>query len=211
MNINREAQSGLYKYGKGTVYVLRKDPKEFVLTAGGDTRFMEIIQKLYTQQAQAGDLIYKNSFYLERGSFDLISVLEEGINDKPYKKQGKLIDLFNPNLPVLKEKIVHPGERAFLFNIDRVKEKKKPQVLASASRIYQEKRTANSYSFIAKSPLNTTNVMRILLPKKPTNFSIQNKQGHKLKETTQSWDSYSNTCLLKFENNPDGITVVLHW
>ena len=211
MNISQNAESGMYAYGKGTVYVIRKDPKEFVLTAGGDTHFLEIIKKLYEQKAQAGTLEFKNNFYLERGAFDLISVLEEGINDEPYKKKGKLIDLFNPELPILKEKIVQPGERAFLIDIDRVKENKKPQVLAAASRVYQEKRTADTYFFVAKSPLNTTNVMRVLLPNKPTSITIRNKQGQALKNTIQSWDSYSNTCLLKFENNPDGVSVTIRW
>ncbi|MFA6831190.1 MAG: hypothetical protein WCR36_02815 [Bacteroidaceae bacterium] len=211
MNINQDAHSGIYEYGKGTVYIIRKDPKEFVLTSGGDTHFLDTIKKLYEDKAQAGNLVLKNNFYLERGAFDLISVLEDGINNEPYKKQGKLIDLFNPELPILKEKTVYPGERAFLIDIDRVKENKKPQVLATASRIYQEERTPNTYSFVAKSPLNTTNVMRILLPNKPISIAVIDKQGHVLKEAIQSWDAYSNTCLLKFENDPEGISVTIRW
>ena len=211
MHLSKNPHSGMYSYGKGTVYVIRKDPKEFILTSEGDISFLEIVKKLYEKKTQEGKLIYKNSFYLERGVFDLISVMDEGINDEPYKQQGKLIDLFNPELPILKEKIVYPGQCSFLLDIDRIKEIHKPQVLASASRVYQEKRTAKTYSFVAKSPLNTTNVMRILLPKRPTTITLRNLQGQVLKEMTQSWDTYSKTCLLKFENNPDGIAVVIHW
>ena len=62
------------------------------------------------------------------------------------------------------EKQVNPGEQAFLFNIGRVENPGTPQVLATAARVYEENRTSDDYSFVAKSPSNTTNVMRVLLP-----------------------------------------------
>src|SRR5690606_13575452 len=104
---------------------------------------------------------------------------------------------------VLSEKQVHPGEQAFLFNIDRVSNSKKPQVLASASRIYHEAVSRDGYSFIAKSPLNTTNVMRILLPEQPTQVRVTNAAGL-LVEAKTSWHSSSKTYFLSFENDPDG-------
>src|SRR5659263_48126 len=157
-------KDGEYKYGKGTVYIIRKDPKEFVLTEGSDQGFVDTVKRLYEKTAKAGTFIEKNNFYLARGVYDLISVLDENVSDKPYIHKGRLIDLFDPKLPVLYEKTVNPGEQAYLLNIDRVEDQKKPQVLAAASRVYDEKVTKNGYSFITKSPLNTTDVMRVLLP-----------------------------------------------
>src|SRR5690606_6383873 len=81
--------------------------------------------------------------------------------------EGPVIDLFDPELPILAEKEIKPGEQAFLYDIGAVSDPEKPQVLAAASRVYQEKRTAGSYSFLTKSPEGTGNVMRILLPSKP--------------------------------------------
>ena len=117
--------------------------------------------------------------------------------------KGTLIDLFDPQLPVLKEKIVNSGEQAFLYNIDRVKDKKRPQVLASASRVYDENITKKSFSFVAKSPINTTNVARILLPKKPQKITISDNEGNILTDTENSWDDGSKTCFLSFENSPE--------
>ena len=110
--------------------------------------------------------------------------------------KGKFIDLFDPEVPVLSEKKVNPGEQAFLYNIGRVKDSKTPQVIASAARVYYEKKTKNEYSFVAKSPLNTTNVMRVLLPSKTNKIEITDLNG-KTVESESSWDEFSKTCYLE--------------
>lgn len=202
MGMPRNAAEGTYEYGKGKVYVLRHDPKEYVLEKGGDAKLMETVREAY------GKLDIKNSFYLERGCYTLAAVVDESeAGDSPLTLKGKFIDLFDPELPVLREKTVKPGEQAFLFDISRVKDKKQPQVLAAASRQYDEQRTANSYSFVAKSPAQTSNVMRILLPKKAKSVKVEGT-----KDCTWDWNSNDlNTLLLKFENNPDGVEVDITW
>lgn len=202
MGMPRNATEGTYEYGKGKVYVLRHDPKEYVLEKGCDAKLMETVREAY------GKLDIKNSFYLERGCYTLAAVVDESeAGDSPLTLKGKFIDLFDPELPVLREKTVKPGEQAFLFDISRVKDKKQPQVLAAASRQYDEQRTANSYSFVAKSPAQTSNVMRILLPKKAKSVKVEGT-----KDCTWDWNSNDlNTLLLKFENNPDGVKVDITW
>jgi hypothetical protein len=204
-------QNGEYPVGKGIVYVFRNDPKEFVMEAGNDQEFVQVVKRLYETAANAGKFIEKNSFYLERGVYDLISVLDEGVSAHPYVRKGRLIDLFDPKLPVLHEKTVQPGEQAFLLNLDRTENPGKPQVLAAASRVYEEKTTSNSYSFVAKSPLNTTNVMRVLLPVAPAKCMVSDRQGNELTEAAWEWDGESHTVLLTFENSPEGVTVELSW
>jgi len=211
MNMTRTPKEGEYTYGKGTVYVLRADPKEFVLNIGGDKSFVDIVRKMYEQKAKAGNLGFKNNFYLERGNYDLVSVLDEGVSTQPYIVKGTLIDLFDPQLPALTEKTIQPGAQAFLYNVGRVKDKKRPQVLASACRIYDENIKGREYSFVAKSPLNTTNVMRVLLPGKPIMCSVKDNAGNNRAESKWTWDEKSKTCWITFENNPDGISVLLKW
>ncbi|PXV65866.1 hypothetical protein CLV62_10639 [Dysgonomonas alginatilytica] len=211
MNIGINPKEGEYAYGKGIVYVLRNDPKEFAMETGQDTKLVDVVKRMYEQKAKAGILEFKNSFYLARGQYDLVAVLDENSNTNPYTVKGILIDLFDPQLPVLKEKVVLPGEQAFLYNVGRVKDKSKPQVLASASRVYDEKISKSTYSFIAKSPVNTTNSMRVLLPAKPSKYVITAPDGSELKDAQWLWDEYSKTAFLTFENNPDGVKVSLTW
>ena len=200
MGMPEKAEEGVYSYGKGKVYVVRQDPKEFVMQADGDQAILKVIEQAY------GKLDYKNHFYLERGPYVMVAVVDENaISNEPLTLKGNYIDLFDPNLPCLKEKIVNPDEQAFLFNIDAISKKKQPQILASASRQYDEKIGKRSYSFVAKSPAETNNVMRILLPKEPKDIQIS------CKEFTQAWDKDTHTLLLMFENNPDGVQVAIKW
>lgn len=211
MSISASPKEGEYAYGKGTVYVLRYDPKEFVLTSNNDNKLVDVVKSMYEQKAKAGNLLFKNNFYLERGIYDLVAVLDESVNTDTYTIKGTLIDLFDPKLPVYKEKVIQPGEQAFFVNIDRIKNKQKPQVLASACRIYDEENNNDSYSFITKSPLNTSNIMRVLLPSAPKSCIVKDNQGTELSNAKWDWDNNSKTCLISFENNPDGIHVSLKW
>lgn len=207
INIEISPNEGIYSYGKGFVYVVRSDPKEFVLNTGSDKKLLDIVSDMYENKSKAGKLEFKNSFYLQRGAYDLVAVLDESVNDKPYVIDGVLIDLFDPKLPIYTHKEIQPGEHAFFFNISRVKDKHKPQVLASASRIYEEEVRKDSYSFVAKSPINTTNVSRVLLPRIPRSVLVN---GTNVFET-RYWDSQTKTYLLEFENNPEGVSVLIKW
>ena len=181
------------------------------MKADGDKEYVATVKRLYEENAHAGELRFKNNFYLERGAYDLVSVLDESVSDEPYIVKGKLIDLFNPELPVLDEKVVNPDEQAFLLDINRVENPEKPQVLCGAARVYDEEVKGSSYTFVAKSPINTTNVMRVLLPKAPKHVTIKDAQGKELADASNSWDEASKTCLLKFENNPEGVQVTYEW
>lgn len=211
LGITPTAGKEKYKVGKGAVYVIRENPKEFVMQANNDSKFIDAVKQGYEQDAGAGPLTFKNNFYLERGPYDIISVMNENDDAKPYTVKGPVIDLFDPKLPVLSEKVVNPGEQSLLYDVKRVANKSVPKVLATAARIYEEQRATGSYSFIAKSPANTLNSMRVLLPGDAKSVTVTDSKGNKLDDVTSSWDASSNTLYLGFANSPDGIRVSLKW
>ncbi|WP_460544250.1 hypothetical protein [Echinicola sediminis] len=210
LGLNGPFEAGEYTYGKGKVHIIREDPKEFVLEENNDEEYVKTIQELYNAGAKSGTLEFKNHFSLTRGPYEIISVVDENEDQAPFIAKGKFIDLFDPEIPVLNEKLVQPGEQAFLYNIESVTKPDTPQVLATAARIYEEKVAKNEYSLVAKSPLNTTNVMRILLPEKPDSLKITDSSGATL-AAESSWDEGSKTCFLSFENNPEGVHVKVTW
>lgn len=207
MNMDEKPGEGRYPYGKGLVYVLRSDPKEFVMQEKGDSKLLAEVSRLYAEKSGAGKLVFKNSMYLERGPYDIVAVLDENEHSQSYTVKGPVIDLYDPALPMLSEKNVQPGEQALLYNVGRVKDKTRPQVLASASRVYEEKFQGKTYSFTCKSPLNTTNVMRVLLPGAPKNVVLTGPSGEILQDAENSWDASSKTLWLRFANQPDGVQV----
>ena len=211
LKIDVKAGKEKYTAGKGAVYVVRKNPKDFVMEANGSAQFVDIVKRAYENDAKAGMLEFKNSLYVERGPYDIVSVMDESVSNEPYVVNGPVIDLFDPQLPVLLKKTIAPGQQALLYNLNRVKNKKQPQVLASASRIYEEIVKPNEYSFVSKSPLNTTNSIRLLLPKAPKETTLTDNKGEKLTDIKSSWDVASGTYYLSFENSPDGTTINLKW
>jgi len=211
LGINPTTTNQNFSIGLGTVYVFRQNPKEFVMQPNNDSTYLSLVKQGYEKGAKAGSLIFKNNLYLERGPYNLVSVLDENVDTKPYVVKGPVIDLFDPQLPILAEKIVNPGEQAFLYDIKRVTDKKQPKILAAASRNYDELTLSNHYSFIAKSPAKTLNSMRILLPLEPKETTIFDSNDQKITNFKSSWDTSSNTLFLGFENSPDGVKVDIKW
>jgi hypothetical protein len=201
--------AGEYTVGKGKVHILRNDPKEFVLAENGDHLFVDLLTQAYSG---AGDeeLRLKNYFSLKRGPYLIVSVLDESVDTSPFIAEGRFIDLFDPEIPVLHKKIVNPNQQALLYDIDAIDNREYPCVLATAARVSDEKRERGHYSFVAKSPAQTTNVMRIFLPEEVISRKVMDSAGEPV-DHEFFWDNESKTAFLKFENDPDGITVQLEW
>jgi len=210
MGINIKSNQSEYRYGKGCVYLLRKNPKELVMQKAQDDAFVNIVEKGY-ERAGVKDWHTKNFFYLERGPYTIVSAMTENEDTASVVINRPVIDLFNPELPVLNKKVVHPGEQAFLYDLWRVKDQKTPAVLCAASRIYKEERFDKSYSFQAKSPTLTKNAMRILLPTKPLQTKVACSIDNKAVEYDSEWNENSHTLLLQFQNRSEGIDVKLNW
>ncbi|MDG3583007.1 hypothetical protein [Galbibacter pacificus] len=211
MDIKAPSEGNSYTFGKGFVHLIKENPKEFVLNTDADQHYVDIVKKAYEEEAKAGKIIFKNSFLLSRGYFDVAAVLDESVNAESLTVNGPVIDLFDPELPVLKQKTIKPGAQSLLINLNRVEDKKTPKVLATAARVYNEQVDGNEYRFTCKSPKNTKNAMRILLPKVPEKITVTKVEGAEELKYTSNWDATSHTLLLKFENFPNGVEVQVEW
>tara|TARA_R110002020_G_scaffold108281_2_gene251103 strand:+ start:94403 stop:96622 length:2220 start_codon:yes stop_codon:yes gene_type:complete len=211
LDINNSPTEKNFKVGKGMVHIIDQNPKEFVLNKNGDKPYLDVIKEAYEQDTKAGKIEFKNNFFLQRGPYQIISVMDESVSTKVYKSTGLFIDLFDPKLPILEEKITEPGDQSFLYDLSSLKNSSKFQVLASAARISNELSDIRSYSFIAKSPVNTVNSMRILLPHKPANIEIINAESKEAQSFEKSWEAGSKTLWLQFNNSSDGIKVIIEF
>ena len=179
------------------------------ITAGGDAEYLAAVRGLYGKGKHAGTLEFKNHFYLERGPYEIVAVVDENADTEPFVLEGKFIDLFDPALPVLTRRAVLPGTQALLYNLDTVADPGRPQVLACAACVETERVGRNRYSFMVKGPAQTTNVMRVLLPRKPVATDVTRSDGTPVADPGFEWDEESRTCLLRFENAPEGVNVAL--
>ncbi len=203
MGIETGAPDGVYAWGKGSVQIIRKDPKEFVLTPGGDGELLDAVRSMYSL---SGDiLLEKNNFRLSRGPYELVAVLDESVSGEPFVMEGKFIDLYDPELPILTRKEIFPGQQGYYYNIDKAP--KAPAVLASADRVYEETRKGQTFSYLSKGPAETISNGRILLPSNPVSVLIDGAETI----DPARWDEVGKTYLISFDNNPDGVRVVIKW
>ena len=203
MGIEAGAPEGVYPVGRGAVCILRYDPKEYVLKDGADSLLINAVEKMYA--AAGGTIEYKNNFRLTRGPYELVAVLDESISGEPFRMEGLLIDLYDPQLPVYTEKEISPGSQGYFYNVKAAP--KAPAILAAASRAYDIVVKGHTFSFTAKSPIETVNVSRILLPQMPKSVLIDDAECF----DPACWDYQSKTYLLSFDNNPDGVKVKIRW
>ena len=135
----------------------------------------------------------------------MVAVMDESVSDEPVTLKGVYIDLFDPKLPVYTTRTIEPGTQDFLFDVSKAG--KAPKILAAASRAYDEKAKGRSFSYVAKSPIETINVSRVLLPSKPVSVLIDGVES----VADENWDEVSKTVLVTFDNNPDGVKVEIKW
>lgn len=201
MGISSAPSAGDYKFGKGKVRIIRQDPKEFVLEKNGAEPLIGAVEEL------CGDSIEKkNSFLLERGMYLLAAVLDESVSPEPLKLEGRYVDLYDPSLPICENVEVRPGVQRLFIDLSKVR-KDSPMILAAASRAANETLSGRTFSYVAKSPAATVNVSRVLLPAAPKSLKVNDKECLDL----NCWDEASQTYLLTFDNNPDGVAVEFAW
>lgn len=136
----------------------------------------------------------------------LAAVLDESISPEPLKLEGRYVDLYDPSLPICENVEVRPGVQRLFIDLSKVR-KDSPMILAAASRAENETLSGRTFSYVAKSPAATVNVSRVLLPAAPKSLNVNDKECLDL----NCWDEASQTYLLTFDNNPDGVAVEFAW
>lgn len=195
MGIDAGASEGKYSYGKGQVYILRQDPKDFVLADGGEKTLLDAMECLV-------GTLNPHTLEVERGPYRIYAVMDER-EARPMYAEGCLIDLYDPTLPVYTFRELPQGTQALFYDVEKAG--KAPKILAAASRAYEEKKDKRSFSYACKGPAETWNVTRILLPAPPVSVLVNG-------ETCQAdWDEESQTVFLRFPNSPDGVDVKIEW
>lgn len=197
LGLDPGAPEGRYPCGKGTLQILRRDPKEFVLSRAADATLLDAVTAAY------GPLDQKNHFVLDRGPYRLVAVLDEGVSEEPYTLKGCYIDLYDPSLPVLTEAQVAPGRQGCYYDIQNAP--RAPHILAASGRATEIRKARRSFSCRFQGPAETPCVVRIRLPRKPKTVTISGAVS------SGEWDPLSKTLLLRFENDPGGVPVAIHF
>jgi hypothetical protein len=112
-----------------------------------------------------------NFLLLERGPYVIAAGLDESIAGRPKQLRGRFVNLFDPELRVLEELQIEPGNRYFLRDLDAT-HGPEPQVLASAGKALVTAQSANSLSMVVEGVGHTPAVILLHAAKAPRAITL---------------------------------------
>lgn len=148
----------------------------------------------------------QNYFKMRRGPYLIASVMDESVSEAPLEISGTFVDVFDAALPILREKVLYPNERALLYDLEwAAKHLRVPKVVVAACRVRNEKIEGEKFSFVARGPAATRARVRVLLRKAPT--QVENNLAVPV---TYEWDEPSRTLWLDFDNQAADIQFTIY-
>jgi hypothetical protein len=210
--LNDSPREGFHPVGKGWLALLRRSPKSLaeVGQVGNLFYVCDMVRQALEKLGRGASWKTQNYLRLRRGPYVITAVLDESTTGAPVRVTGRYVDLFNPDLPVVTDKEIKPGEGSLLFDLSRIKGDR-PRTVAAAARLYDEHADGESWSGVFRGPLRTTAVARLWLPRQPVRIELTEKNNEKKSSPPwkSRWDEPSQTLWLQFANSPDGVNISL--
>lgn len=180
--------------GDGFVRVFSERPRKLQQYEYGARKIVELVTELLARKGEA--VRTQNYFRLQRGPFVIASVLDESVSSDPLRLTGRYIDVFDPRLPCVEERVVPPNERALLYDLAWARGHGiRAKVVAAAARVREEMFDGGRFQFTLRGPAGTLCRARVLLPSKPT--AVESRPEVPLE---QEWDDDSQTLWLSVPN-----------
>ncbi len=128
---DEKADGKTVKVGKGRVRWLRENPAPFALSTDAEARLTGMLR----DSAKDAGIEWRetNHLALRRGPYQIGAAMDESVEVPNKIFKGRFINLFDPELRVIRSFELKPGSRCFLLDLDAVKSKK-PKVLASSCK-----------------------------------------------------------------------------
>lgn len=193
---------GMFHVGRGVVLSERVSPAALTYKQDG----AETLRGYAKQAAAAVHLPWSetSALVLQRGPYVIAAGLDEGIpGAQPVTLHGRLVDLFNENVPVRTSVTLAPGTRDVFYDLGYGPQTA-PRIVAAACRISGEQYAGSKLSLKADGIADTTAVVRIQSRRKPVSVSMM---GNEL--PPGAWDYEDGTLLLQFNNSVSPIPVVV--
>ncbi len=194
---------GMHEVGKGKLLYAAESPTALAYSTTGD----EYVAGLAKTAFDLAGLAWQpsNHLVLQRGSYLVAAGLEESPIEGVKVLKGEYVNLFSPTLEIQREIELRPGSRYFLLDLHKLASG--PQVVASASRINEEKAGPHFLQFESEGPAGVTCVTRLKLPAAPVQVLISGGKGPDRLE----WDASSHTFLLQYANTAKPRFVSVRW
>ena len=195
-------QQGIYTVGDGQVAIYRISPARITLTPEQTEDWCQFLRNVISV-----NFTWKNYFDMQRGPYRIACVMEECRSEEPLELTGSFVDLLDNAYPIVKEKILRPGEHALLFDLGKVKEKP-VRIIGTSARIFSLEETDTGYTLACKAADRVNVTMRLKLAKAVHTAKAVDEHGAALIAEC-AWDAETSTVLLSFPSTNSMTTVQL--
>ncbi len=204
LGLAADTAAGTHAVGQGTLIYDTVSPAALTYRPDGADHVRQLVQSA----CSAAQLAYKETNYLalRRGPYVVAAGLDESLSDAPLTLEGRFVDLFEADLPLLSSVALTPGRRAFLLDLDRV-QAESPVILAAGGKtLGTETLPGGGFRFHAAGPAGTEAAVRLRLDTVPQSVTVGDTP---LPPVAQAWDAETNTLLLRFPNSASGQWITL--
>ncbi|MDB5353930.1 MAG: hypothetical protein JWN24_383 [Phycisphaerales bacterium] len=143
-----------------------------------------------------------NALVLRRGPYVVAAGLDESLADaKPCTIRGRLVPLFDENLPMVDSYEIKEGDRQLLLDLSALP-KDKVGVVAAACRVRGETVNQESIKFRAEGLEGSRAVVRIAMPRSPKAVTVGGAAPN-----SDTYDYAGGTLRMRFTNSAAGVEV----
>ena len=191
-------------FGRGHVVVSSLSPKTFVDEKTAQQKYLPLLRACFTKHL--GQTLDEPRFLTaRRGDFLIAHTF-----DTTRTIDGTFIDIFDENLPVVKNPHMPPNTSQILFDISDKISGTTPTLLSTTYRLMGKKERPNETTFFIAGPAGTQGRAKLCAGyKKLKKIEARTKDG---KPTPTSFTEHPDaTVLIKFPYNPKGTGFKVTW
>ncbi len=191
--------------GKGWVARRAISPRRFGDPAVARKEYLPLIDAGLRKADEPRGLAEPGRFCMRRGPFVIAHAAAS-----PLELRGRLVDVFEPELPVLDGVRLSPGSSGVYRDVTEAVEGKdgrrpEPQVLHATHRLMSQEFKGGLLRFTVRGPAETPAVVRVLWGSRPpARVAGRDAAGTGLQVSSRG-DGV--TLGIRFPNHPDGVTV----
>lgn len=208
LGLGRNPSVGEHSCGEGWVIVDSSSPTALAHDTQGWNKVLARIRR----SCQLLEAAWSESpvLALRRGPYIVAAGMDEVDHLESTALPGSFVNLFDARLGILKDPIIKADSRWLLYDLEHRLDQ--PGVIDSAGRLRNESFGENMLTFTVESMANTTCAIRAYVPLKPKEVLLKNCDGSGRDVTPDwQWDMTSETVLVRFAGDPQGITVEISW
>lgn len=204
LGVDKNVWNEAIAVGKGHVRCVSESPARLTYDKHGADTVRAWVGELLAVRGEA--LKMAPGICIRRGPYVVANVFDESpLPDNSMTIRGQFVDLFDPRLPVISDKVLMPNQRTLLYDVGKLrKQSEEPRVIAASTRVRDVNVRAESIWFTTRGPAGTAARMRVYLPRAPRVVVVAPES-----EIATTWDAASSTLLLETQNRAEdtGITI----